>query len=76
MVKTLTVTEEAYQRLASRKEPGESFTDVINKLTGKASLMDIVGILSNKEADDLEKRIKETRKKMNERIQRTARELK
>ncbi len=75
MVKSLTVSNEAYERLASRKEPGESFSTVINKLTGKASLMDIAGVLSGDEAINLEKNIMENRKRMNERIQKTAKEL-
>ena len=53
MVKTLTVTRDAYERLALRKENGESFSDVINKLTGKASLFDLVGILTEDEASKL-----------------------
>lgn len=72
MVKTLTVTEEAYERLAARKEGGESFSSVINKLTGKASLLDLVGVLSGKEADELRNNIKETRNRMRERLDKTA----
>lgn len=32
--KSLTITDEAYERLKERKREGESFTDVINRLTG------------------------------------------
>ncbi len=75
MEKTLTVTDEAYERLASRKEPGESFTTVINKLTGKTSLFDIVGVLSNKEAEELRENIKERRKKTRSRMDAVAKRL-
>ena len=60
--KTLTITNGAYERLLALKRPKESFSDVVNKLTSKNALLDIVGILSNKEADKLESNIMESRK--------------
>ncbi len=59
--KTITISEEAYERLKSRKKENESFTNVINKLTRERSLTEIAGILSEDEADRLEERIKERR---------------
>ena len=59
--KTISITEEAYERLKMRKENNESFTDVINKITGRRSLLELAGILSNEDADNLEKHIKERR---------------
>lgn len=32
--KSITITEEAYERLKAHKREGESFTDVINRLAG------------------------------------------
>ncbi|MBS3816659.1 MAG: antitoxin VapB family protein [Candidatus Thermoplasmatota archaeon] len=66
--KTITISKEAYERLKSRKDEKESFTDVINKLTRERSLTEIAGILSEDEADRLEERIKETRNKTRDRI--------
>jgi len=66
--KTITISEEAYDRLKSKKEDNESFTDVINKLTRERSLMEIAGILSEDEADELEENIKERRRKTRDRI--------
>jgi predicted CopG family antitoxin len=60
--KTISITEEAYERLKSKKSENESFTDVINKITGKRSLLELAGFLSEEEADRLEKHIKEGRK--------------
>jgi len=59
--KTISITEEAYERLRMRKEKNESFTDVINRVTGKRSLLELAGILGEEEADKLEKHIKERR---------------
>jgi len=75
MAKTLTVSEEAYERLSSRKGPGESFSDVIKKLTGRASLLELVGVLSDKEAEDMRRDIKEGRKAMNARMERVSKRL-
>ncbi|HEX2022373.1 MAG TPA: antitoxin VapB family protein [Candidatus Thermoplasmatota archaeon] len=48
-VRTLTVTEDAYARLASEKRPGESFTDVLLRLTARRSLEDLAAALSPRE---------------------------
>ena len=59
--KTITISEDAYERLKSLKEEDESFSDVINKITRERSLLEIAGILSEDEADELEEIIKERR---------------
>ena len=51
--KTISITEEAYERLKTRKEKNESFTDVINRVTGKRSIMELAGILSKEEGEKL-----------------------
>lgn len=53
--KTITITNEAYERLAVNKELHESFSEVIKKLTSNGSLLDLVGILTHKEAEELRK---------------------
>ena len=74
--KSITITCEAYERLSTYKEPKESFSDVINKLTNKGSLLDLVGILSNKEAKELRESVKETRRQIQERVEETAKRIK
>lgn len=59
--RTISITEEAYERLKVQKEKNESFTDVINRMTGKKSIMELAGILSKEEGEKLEKVIKEGR---------------
>ena len=63
--KSITITNEAYERLAAFKGENESFSEVITKLTRKSSILDLVGLLSDKEAEDL----KFWRKKTNEDIE-------
>ena len=73
--KTLSITEEAYERLSARKELLESFSDVIIKMTGRASLAELAGVLSRKEAAELRANIAARRKALRERLRKTARIL-
>ena len=68
--KTISITEEAYERLRMRKEKNESFTDVINKITGKRDIMEFAGILSDEDAEKIKKHIKKRRQASRERINR------
>lgn len=52
-VRTLTVTDAAYERLAAMKRPGESFTDVILRLTGRRALARLPELLSPAESSAL-----------------------
>ncbi len=59
--KTITITEDAYDVLKSRKEELESFSDVILKLSSKRSLMELVGVLNKNEAEELKEHINKRR---------------
>lgn len=59
--KTISISEDAYEILKSRKKPGESFSDVIRKFGKGGKLSNIAGLLSGKEADELEKRVRASR---------------
>ena len=69
--KTISITEEAYERLKSRKKENESFSDIINKITHKKSLFEIAGSLSGKESEGVEAFIIKMRKKSDEKINET-----
>jgi predicted CopG family antitoxin len=75
-VKTITVTEDAYNHLAARKGPGESFSDVVIRLTGGHSLLELAGILSKKEGEEVERAIKTGRKRWRGRSRRIVQALK
>lgn len=61
MSKSIRLSEEAYERLAAHKEEDETFSDVVLRLAGERSLLDLAGILSDEEADALEDAIDERR---------------
>lgn len=73
--KTISITDEAYERLKARKKHKESFTDVINRLSEKKSLMDFHGAFSKKTIKEIEDSIKESRKRSRKRMERIRREL-
>lgn len=41
--KTVALSETAYERLSARKREGESFSDVVERLAGERSLLEIAG---------------------------------
>jgi len=55
--RTLNVTHEAYDILASHKQAGESFTEVIKRLAGDAPLWDLVGALDEEGARQAQRRM-------------------
>ncbi len=65
---TITISEEAYRRLKSRKKESESFSDVIIRLTEKRPLSELTDVLSEEEAENLEERIKKNRRETRDSI--------
>lgn len=59
--KTISITEETYEMLASWKKENESFSEVIKRLGSKPSLVRFAGMLSEKRATEMEESIKEGR---------------
>lgn len=64
-VKTITVTEDAYEALKALKSSNESFSETILKVAKRRPLSDFFGVLSKESSDRLEKAILEGRKKRN-----------
>ena len=62
VVKTITLTEEAYRTLASMKQKKESFSQTILRLGKKKSLAESYGALKGDAGERLEKAVKERRK--------------
>lgn len=59
--KTISLTEEAYNRLKAAKKEGESFSDVVNRISPGVRLEDYWGILDEEAADDLREVVEEGR---------------
>jgi len=61
--------------LAAMKGPKESFTDVINRLAGKKSVLDLVGLLTPKEGAELRSNIHGIRARSRKRAAETGRRI-
>ncbi len=71
--KTLTISEEAYESLAELKKEGESFTELIKRITAplrKKKLSEFAGIMAGPEFDDFEKAALEVRHSKSTRLER------
>ena len=74
--KTITISEDAYNRLEMQKKDGESFSDVIIRLTSqRGKLSDLAGLLSKKDADEMEASIRELRAEFTKSMDRRAEEI-
>ena len=73
--KNISISDEAYLRLAELKSKNESFTELIYRLTNKTNVLDLKGMVKADEAKSLEKIIKDSRKLSKERIDRITKEL-
>jgi len=64
--KTISITEDAYKRLACLKKNNESFSMVIERITGKKKISDFKGILSKESAEAYGREIKRNRAERNQ----------
>ena len=61
--KTISITEDAYERLNSIKYSNESFSEVIKRVTSQISLIKLAGLLSKESVNILENSVLEGRKR-------------
>ena len=64
MVRTVNLTDDAYARLSSLKKEGESFSDVVNRLTGKHAIRQLFGVLSPAQGKAMASAVKSSRRRM------------
>jgi len=67
--RNISISDEAYHKLRDLKMKNESFTDVINRLTKKTSILELKGLLSISEADSILNSIEESRKLSRKRLE-------
>ena len=70
--KNIAISDEAYQMLKAMKKSGESFTDVIERMTRKSSVLELTGILSKRKVAMVERHVREIRKRSARRIIQTS----
>ncbi|MBX0302596.1 antitoxin VapB family protein [Haloarcula salinisoli] len=64
--KTISLDEEAYERLRAHKREGESFSAVVKRLAGERSWQEVTGIWAG-EVDGLEAAVDDGRERSRER---------
>ncbi|MEZ3117302.1 antitoxin VapB family protein [Halobaculum sp. MBLA0147] len=72
MSKSIRLSDEAYGRLAAHKEDDETFSDVVLRLAGERSLLDLAGILDDEEADAVREAVAERRERRRGDLEATA----
>mgnify|MGYP000392147556 CR=1 FL=1 len=75
MSKSIRLSEEAYERLAAHKREDETFSDVVLRLAGERSLLELAGLLSDEEADALRAAVEERRERRQADLDETAEEM-
>jgi predicted CopG family antitoxin len=75
MSKSIRLSEDAYERLAAHKRADETFSDVVLRLAGERSLVEIAGILSDDEADAMREAVEERRARRGDDLESIADEL-
>lgn len=73
--RNISISEEAYSRLAAQKKPNESFTDVVNRLTGKRSILELDGLLTKKEGKEFVRQVRQIRKRSRRRLEATTKRM-
>lgn len=61
--KTISLDEDAYNRLKNLKKGDESFSDIVKRIADEKSLLEVSGILSEEEAEELRKNVEELRER-------------
>jgi predicted CopG family antitoxin len=59
--KTISLADDAYEKLEAHKREGESFSDVVRRLAGGVTLADYHGVLDDETADTLDDVVTERR---------------
>jgi len=75
MSKSVHLSEEAYERLTALRREDETLSEVVVRLTGERSFLELAGILSDEQADALEDAIEDRRERRQVELESIADEL-
>jgi predicted CopG family antitoxin len=75
MSKNIRLSDDAYERLTAHKGEDETFSEVVLRLAGERSLLELAGILSDEEADALRDAVNERREQRHENLEGIADEI-
>ena len=64
--KTISLADDAYEKLKAHKQEGESFSDVVRRLAGGVTLAEFHGVLNEDTADQLEEIVDNRRREYTE----------
>jgi predicted CopG family antitoxin len=57
--KTVRLDDDVYERLRELKQEEETFSDTVERLLPEGSLLELAGIYTEEEVDDIEERLSE-----------------
>jgi predicted CopG family antitoxin len=75
MSKSIRLSEDAYERLAAHKREEETFSDVILRIAGERSLLELAGILDDEDADAMHAAVEERRERRSGELEEVADEM-
>lgn len=75
MSKSIRLSEEAYERLTAHKRDDETFSEVVLRLAGERSLLEIAGILDDEEAAEVRDAVEKRRERRRSGLEETADEI-
>lgn len=73
--KTIRLEEDVYEKIRARKREDETFSEAVDRLVGGASLLELAGLLSEEDAEDVSDAVEEFRSTLDEDVDRSAEEL-
>ena len=69
MSKSIRLSDEAYERLAAHKQGDETFSDVVLRIAGERSLLELAGVLTDEQANALEVAIEDRRERRRDELE-------
>lgn len=73
--KTIRLDEDVYEKIRARKREDETFSEAVDRLVGGPSLLELAGILTDEEAEEVSNAVEEFRSSLDEDLDRAAEDL-